>query len=116
MSWFLIAAQAIISGVGVLLLRFASQRFTGLTTSSFQVYLVGTIGFLAYAASFALWVLILSKTQATYAFPVTIGMSLLVTTLGAVFIFQERITAAQGIGIALLVAAVGLISVFGNAR
>lgn len=116
MQWLLIVIQAIISGTGVLLLRYASQRFTGLGTTHIQTLAAGGLGALMYAISFLLWIYILSKTPATYAFPMTIGISLAVTTAGAILLFGEQLTTPQWIGMALLVAAVVLIGAFGKAN
>lgn len=113
-SWVLILIQAVVSGAGVLLLRFSASRFTGFAGVTNQVLFTGLTGLFAYAASFLLWVYILSKTQASYAFPVTIGISLLVTTLGAWLAFGEKLTGGQIVGIILLIVAITVISIFGK--
>lgn len=114
MQWLLIIVQATISGAGVLLLRYASQRFSGLSSSSLATWITGGLGTVLYGVSFLLWVYILSKTPATYAFPLTIGISLGVTTVGAILLFGERLTVIQGLGMLLLVVAVVLIGAFGK--
>lgn len=116
MQWLLIVIQAIISGAGVLLIRYSSQRFTGLGSTQIQTLAAGGLGAFMYALSFLLWVYILSKTPATYAFPLTIGISLAVTTSGAVLLFGEQLSTLQWIGMVLLLAAVVLIGAFGTAN
>jgi len=113
MSWLLVLTQATISGLGVLFLRFASQRFTGISTTSMSTWIAGGLGTLFYGLSFLLWIYILSKTPATYAFPLTIGISLVVTTVGAVIAFGERLSGLQIVGLLLLMVAVFLIGAFG---
>jgi multidrug transporter EmrE-like cation transporter len=115
MQWILIVVQAVISGAGVLLLRYASQRFSGLGTTQIQALVAGGLGALMYGVSFLLWVYILSKTPATYAFPLTIGISLAVTTVGAVALFGEQLSGLQSFGLGLLLIAVVLIGAFGKA-
>lgn len=114
MAWLLIITQAVISGAGVLLLRFSSSRFTGFGSTNFSTLLAGGLGAFFYGVSFLLWVYILSKTPATYAFPLTIGISLAVTTIGAVVLFGERLAPLQIVGMILLLVAVSLIGVFGR--
>lgn len=114
MQWVLIVTQAVISGAGVLLLRYSSQRFAGFSSTQLQTWVAGGLGGLLYAVSFLLWVYILSKTPATYAFPLTIGISLGVTTIGAVALFGEQLSAVQWIGMVFLLVAVFLVGTYGN--
>lgn len=112
--WYLIVAQAAASGLGVLSLRFAGSRFQEEGNQIIgSTLLVGLIGMVLYVASFALWIYILSVSQASYAFPISIGISVVVTTIGAIYILGERISLLQGVGIGLLVVAISIISVFG---
>ena len=115
MAWTLIIAQAVISGAGVLLLRFSSSRFTGFGSTNASTLLAGGLGAFFYGVSFLLWIYILSRTPATYAFPMTIGISLAVTTVGAVALFGEKLAPLQILGMVLLLVAVTLIGVFGKA-
>lgn len=113
--WALVLIQAAASGLGVLSLRFAGSR---LQDNSFSweptTVLSGLLGVILYGSSFVLWIFILSVSQASYAFPISIGISLGVTTIGAVSLLGERITGLQGLGIALLLLSVAMISVYGE--
>jgi drug/metabolite transporter (DMT)-like permease len=115
MPWLLVITQALISAGGVLFLRYAGQRFTSWSTLQNSVLVTGGIGTVLYGMSFLLWVYILSKTQASYAFPLTIGVSLLATTLGAVIIFSEKVSGLQIVGLVFLMIGVLLIGLFGKA-
>ena len=113
-TWVLIAAQALASGAGILSLRFAGSRFQdGDRIISSEIIFVGAIGMILYGASFAVWIYILSVSQASYAFPISIGISVVVTTIGAASILGEKIYPLQVLGIVILVLAIFLISFFG---
>lgn len=69
------------------------------------------LGAFLYAASFLLWVFLLSKLPLSYAYPVSIGISLFATTLVGILIFKETLTTPAIVGICLLPVVVILISV-----
>lgn len=109
MASALIFIQAVISATGVLLLRNAASAYEVSKIVTTQVITIGALGILAYGSSFVLWILILGKNQVAYAFPLTIGISLVITTLGAFMFFGESISSMQFFGIVLLIVAVALI-------
>lgn len=111
MPFVIIVLQAVISAAGVLLIRSAALSFETAKSFTGPVLVNGILGILAYGTSFILWVLILGKFHVAYAFPITIGISLLVTTLGAYLLFGEIISLIQSIGLVLLVVAVAMIGV-----
>ena len=107
MTWILMIVQAVVSASGLVLLRY-SMPF--LLASPRQITLVsaatGALGVLAYAASFMLWLFILSKNPVTFAFPITTAITIASTTLLAWAFLGEAISISQLIGIGLLCVAV----------
>jgi multidrug transporter EmrE-like cation transporter len=61
-------------------------------------------GAVLYVTSFLLWLVIVSRMPLTVAYPLAIGLSLLVVTAGAVYWLGEAVTAAH-LGGALLILA-----------
>ncbi|MBN9139616.1 MAG: EamA family transporter [Micrococcales bacterium] len=68
-------------------------------------------GAFAYGASFLLWLYILSRSPVSYAYPVTIGLTLAMTLLGSVLLLHERISVVQAVGIAVLAVGMFLMSI-----
>lgn len=104
-------AQGVVSAMGILFIRSAGSQFqnTGVLNSS--TVFMGGVGIFLYALSFATWVLILSMENATYAFPISIGVSLVVTTIGASYFLEENLNLIQLAGILLLVISVFMVTV-----
>lgn len=109
--WILFVVQAAVSSAGVLLLRHAMpQILDSNETTPPLTWVLGGLGAVAYGSSFLLWLYILSKTSVSYAYPVTIGLTLAITLLGSVLILGERVTAMQIVGVVVLVVAIVLMS------
>jgi drug/metabolite transporter (DMT)-like permease len=114
MVWLLLGIQAVISGSGVLVLRFAMPQILdksiGLTLG-----LAGWLGLgvVLYGGSFLLWLYILSRNPVSFAYPIAVGVTLAVTVLGSYFFLGEKITVLQICGIALMLVAVFLLSASG---
>lgn len=110
MVWILLAGQSIISSAGVLVLRQFMPLFIqkGIH-SEFSIW-IGTIsGIFLYGASFIAWLLILSKYQVSFAYPITIGLTMALTVGGAVLFLKETLSPLQILGIFLLVIAIFLV-------
>ena len=114
MLWLLLGIQAVVSGSGVLVLRFAMPQILdksiGLTWS-----LAGwvSLGVVLYGGSFLLWLYILSRNPVSFAYPIAVGVTLAVTVLGAYFFLGEKITLLQVAGILVMLVAVFLLSAGG---
>jgi drug/metabolite transporter (DMT)-like permease len=109
--WLLIGGQSLISSAGVLVLRHFMPLFLQKGFSSELSIWAGTLfGIFLYGTSFLAWLFILSRYQVSFAYPVTVGLTLALTVGGAVLLLKETITPIQLLGIFLLVIAIFLIS------
>lgn len=110
MHWFLLVLQSTISAAGVIVLKafLPNKGISGLNAANVWGVVLG--GFL-YGISFLIWLYILSKMPVTFAFPVTIGLSLLLTTLAGLLFFGEKLNVYSVSGLILLPVAIFLISV-----
>jgi multidrug transporter EmrE-like cation transporter len=108
--WALLAIQALVSTAGVTLLKiFMPSR--GFTSQPIGVWLGLSSGAVLYATSFLLWIFLLSKLPLTYAYPISIGISLLTTTLIGLFFLKEQLSGPAIAGLLLLPIALVLLSV-----
>ena len=103
MSYLLFVVQAVISAAGVLILRANLEGFT-FRNSLTNVRELGPIllGVLLYGLSFLMWLAILSKTEVSIAYPITIGLTLVFTLIGARIFLNETLTIQAVIGITLI--------------
>jgi multidrug transporter EmrE-like cation transporter len=114
MLWLLLGVQAVVSGSGVLVLRFAMPQILdkaiGLTwvTAGWA-----SLGVVLYGGSFLLWLYILSRNPVSFAYPIAVGVTLAITVLGAYFFLGEKVTIIQVIGIAVMLVAIFLLSLGG---
>ncbi|MGO9098344.1 MAG: EamA family transporter [Mycobacterium sp.] len=110
MLWLLLV-QAVVSGSGVLVLRFAMPQIldksTGLTL---PLAGLAALGVVLYGGSFLLWLYILSRNPVSFAYPIAVGITLAVTVLGGYFFLGEKITILQIVGILVMLLAVFLLS------
>ena len=101
-----ILALALLSLGGDWLLKLASQRAQPYTSAVF------VLGAVAYAATAVGWVIVMQHmTLATIGVWYSIVMILLLTALG-VFVFEETLSAREGLGLVLACASLVLMSRF----
>lgn len=74
-----------------------------------EVLYVG-MGSALYVASFLLWLIILSRIDLSVAYPIAIGLTLVVSTLVAAALLGEHITTLRAGGIVIVFAGVWLIT------
>jgi drug/metabolite transporter (DMT)-like permease len=111
MTWVLFVVQAVISSAGLILLRHSMPVLLDKTEpSTWSTYLTAGLGVIAYGSSFLLWLFILSRNPVSFAYPITIGLTLAVTVVGSFVILGEKISVFQIIGVVLMAAAVFLLS------
>lgn len=70
------------------------------------------IGSALYVGSFILWMVILSKTPLTVAYPIAIGLTVCFSTLAAVLLLQESVGIEKLGGIGLII--LGIVLIFKN--
>jgi multidrug transporter EmrE-like cation transporter len=63
-------------------------------------------GCIVYALSTFAWVAILTRLQLSYAYPLVIAFSILLTSLIGIFLFKEQMTYHKVAGIAMVTAGV----------
>ena len=103
MNYLLFVIQAVISAAGVLILRANLDGFT-FRTSVTNVRDSGPIllGILLYGVSFLMWLAILSRTNVSIAYPITIGLTLVFTLLGARIFLNETLSMQAAVGVTLI--------------
>ena len=103
MNYLLFVVQAAISAAGVLILRASLDGFT-FRSSITNVREIGPIllGILLYGLSFLMWLAILSRTNVSIAYPITIGLTLVFTLLGARIFLNETLSIQAAIGVTLI--------------
>lgn len=112
MNWLLLGVQALISSSGLLMLRHAMpQILDKLHPTTLATFAWAGFGMVLYAASFLLWLYILGRNPVSFAYPITIGLTLAMTVAGSSLILGERISTLQLAGIVLMAVAVLLLSV-----
>ena len=104
MNYLLYAIQALISAAGVLILRDSLNGFQlrYFTTSSREAIPI-IFGIFLYALSFILFLIILSKVNVSIAYPVTIGLTLVFTLVGARIFLHESLSIRGMLGISMII-------------
>lgn len=110
MVWFLLIGQSLISATGLLTLRYFMPQFLEkLFSSPPNVWAGMFVGAILYGVSFLTWLFILGRYQVSFAYPVTVGITLAITVIGAIVMFKESVTLPQILGMILLVVAIYLV-------
>jgi drug/metabolite transporter (DMT)-like permease len=78
-----------------------------LTKIAFNPYIIS--GMFCYVASVFAWLLVLSRTPVSYAYPM-ISLGYITTCLAAVILFDEVLTLPRIVGIFVIIAGVYLVS------
>jgi multidrug transporter EmrE-like cation transporter len=72
------------------------------------------VGGVLYVGSFLVWLYILSKSQVTYAYPVSVALTVVFTTLGAILFLGERFSWSMFGGILLILGGIALLTIRSN--
>ena len=109
-NFLFLGLQALISSSGLLMLRHAMPLILDkANATALSTWVWGGLGVVFYGASFLMWLYILSRNPVSFAYPLTIGLTLALTVIGSAVLLHERIGGLQIIGIVLMgVAAVFL--------
>ena len=67
-------------------------------------------GVTLYVLSFAVWIVIMSKSSLSFAYPIAIGLSVIGTFVGAILILGESTSVAKLVGAALIIAGIALVT------
>lgn len=110
----LIAAYAVLSVAGLLLLKLGAPHirgaYGGLTQLAWKPLVQIGAGGILYVASFALWLVILSRVDLSIAYPVSIGLTLALLTVVSAFILKESFGLSHVLGVGLIFAGIVLVT------
>ena len=101
--------QAIVYASALLVLRFSLPQFNK-DGYAFSTIVWISLGATMTVASFALWLYILRTNSVSVAYPISVGTSMILVSLGAWVFLNEQISQMQILGMALLFAGVVLVS------
>jgi multidrug transporter EmrE-like cation transporter len=68
------------------------------------------VGIICYALSFLMWLSIIKDNNLSYIYPIANGLVTILTVLGGIYIFKEKINIIQVIGTILIILGVLLIN------
>ena len=109
----LLVAYGVTSAIALVVLRHflpvAKQALANSAWLSSPVLFAG-FGAMLYIASFGLWLGVLARTPVTIAYPIAIGLSMVLTTIGAVLILGESFRPVQALAMAMVLAGVALLA------
>ncbi len=110
----LFAVYALLSAGGLVLFKLGGQDAAfqvGKTGFSLALSWKMLLGILCYLCSFLLWLVIVSRTQLTFAMPLSVGIVNTLVFLGSAHFLGERITPLKILGLAVIVLGLFLISI-----
>lgn len=110
----LFTLYALLSAGGLVLFKLGGQdasiqfQHTGFSLSLSWKMMIGVV---CYLCSFLLWLFIVSKTQLTFAMPLSVGIVNILVFLGSSRFLGEQITPVKIIGLIVIIAGLFLISI-----
>jgi drug/metabolite transporter (DMT)-like permease len=110
------AGYVVLGVLGLVLLR-ANLASAGTLVRSGELMrgpvVLAAVGALSYAASFLLWLIVLAKVPLSIAYPIAVGVTILVSTLFAWLVLRETMSLRLVLGMVLIVGGVTLVSTAG---
>lgn len=110
----LFAVYALLSAGGLVLFKLGGRDAAlelGRTGFSVSLSWKMLLGIFCYLCSFLLWLVIVSRTQLTFAMPLSVGIVNTLVFLGSAHFLGERITPLKILGLAVIVLGLFLISI-----
>ena len=110
----LFAVYALLSAGGLVLFKLGGQDAAfqvGKTGFSLALSWKMLLGILCYLCSFLLWLVIVSRTQLTFAMPLSVGVVNTLVFLGSARFLGEEITPTKIAGLVVIVLGLFLISI-----
>lgn len=110
----LFAIYALLSAGGLILFKMGGQDAAiQIQSSGFLLSLSWKliIGVVCYMCSFLLWLFIVSKTQLTFAMPLSVGVVNILVFLGSSRFLGEKVTSIKIIGLIVIIIGLFLISI-----
>ena len=111
------AVYALLSAGGLILFKLGGQDTAIQSNSSGLSLLLSwkmLAGILCYMLSFVLWLLIVSKTQLSFAMPLSVGVVNILVFLGSARYLHEEITPLKIIGLGVIIVGLFLITTGGR--
>ena len=110
----LFAVYALLSAGGLVLFKLGGRDAAlelGRTGFSVSLSWKMLLGIFCYLCSFLLWLVIVSRTQLTFAMPLSVGVVNILVFLGSARFLWEQITPTKILGLAVIVLGLFLISI-----
>lgn len=110
----LFAVYALLSAGGLVLFKLGGRDAAlelGRTGFSVSLSWKMLLGIFCYLCSFLLWLVIVSRTQLTFAMPLSVGVVNILVFLGSSRFLGEQITPTKILGLAVIVLGLFLISI-----
>lgn len=110
----LFAVYALLSAGGLVLFKLGGRDAAlelGRTGFSVSFSWKMLLGIFCYLCSFLLWLVIVSRTQLTFAMPLSVGVVNILVFLGSARFLGEQITPTKILGLAVIVLGLFLISI-----
>ncbi len=119
MATIYLIAAFLLNGTANILLKIGSKKgivFDGVSLQTITANYLFILGLICFALNALFYFLALKALPLTVAYPVMIGMSLIIINAFALIYLNESINFMQMIGYGLLVIGVGFIFYFSSAR
>ena len=110
----LFAVYALLSAGGLVLFKLGGRDAAlelGRTGFSVSLSWKMLLGIFCYLCSFLLWLVIVSRTELTFAMPLSVGVVNILVFLGSARFLGEQITPTKILGLAVIVLGLFLISI-----
>ena len=107
----LFAAYSAMSVVGLVLMRLGLPAISrdGFAHASWASLLEVGSGATLYLGAFAVWLVILSRIELSVAYPVAIGLTLVLVSVSSAVLLKEPVELARVLGIVLILAGISLV-------
>lgn len=105
---FITAAGQLLFKVGAQIVSKIIQPTQNIIQKAFTVIFEPHIfiAIILYMFGLFLWIYLIARTQLTIAYPINVALSILFTSIIAIFIFQESFTIYKVFGILLIIAGI----------
>jgi multidrug transporter EmrE-like cation transporter len=111
-SLALLIMHGVVGSCGLLIMKLhLAGAKTSIINGDFfeRTVLIACSGFTLYILSFALWMIILVRSQLSYAYPISVGITLIATSLLSIFFLHESIGVVRGVGMMFILIGVVVI-------
>ncbi len=117
-GFLLVVLSAVLTAIGNLLIRKGVLAVGGLAGGGSIVRSVlglaahpaFDIGFLLYGIAALVWFRVLGSEQITTSYPMLVGCTFLLVSIGAVLIFRESISSLKLVGMVMIIAGIVVVS------